>query len=81
MGLNWTTSEDVLNYLSNNASARRLIQNISNIARSTDKDPMLIIHPLFDIPICLKSTYNDAKFKAIIQRRLDGEPDEEDKSQ
>ena len=78
MGLNWTTPEDVLKYLSNNASARRLLREVSDMARSMDDDPMLLFHPLFDNPIRLKSTYDDAKFKEIIQRRLDGKPDEED---
>jgi hypothetical protein len=70
MGLNWTTPEDVLGYLFDNASARHLLQQVSSTARPTEAAPILIIHPLLNHPICLESDHDDGKFLEMIQNRL-----------
>ena len=70
MGLDWITPEDVLGYLFDNASARCLLQHVANIARSTEADPILIIHLLLNPPIHLKGNDDDIKFLETIQNWL-----------
>jgi hypothetical protein len=73
MGLNWVTPEDVLEYLHQNRSARRLLQRISEDVLLTGWDTTYIVHPLLNPPLRLESYYSDADFVELICNRLEAE--------
>lgn len=75
----WKTLKDVLTYLLNSPNMRHHLKHVSDLARPADSDFILLVHPLFETPICLESGHNDVKFKAIINERLKKECGEADK--
>jgi hypothetical protein len=70
MGLNWATPEDVLEYLQQNQSARRLLRRISEDVLLTGWDTTYIVHPLLNPPIRLDIYLSDDDFVDIINDRL-----------
>ncbi|KAF9782873.1 hypothetical protein BJ322DRAFT_1022408 [Thelephora terrestris] len=70
MGLNWATPEDVLEYLQQNQSARRLLRKISEDILLTGWDTTYIVHPLLNPPLRLDIYLSDDEFVDLINDRL-----------
>ncbi|KAF9780854.1 hypothetical protein BJ322DRAFT_1112247 [Thelephora terrestris] len=70
MGLNWATPEDILEYLQQNQSARRLLRRISEDVLLTGWDTTYIVHPLLNPPLRLNTYLSDDEFIELINNRL-----------
>jgi hypothetical protein len=70
MGLHWATPEDVLEYLQQNQSARRLLRRISEDVLLTGWETTYIVHPLLDSPLRLNTYLSDDEFIELINNRL-----------
>jgi len=66
----WETTLQVYNFLLEHRQERRKLLKVGRQACSSPWDPILLYHPLLDLPIGLLYTSTDEDFCALIFQRI-----------